>query len=95
MAMVLAGCVSSATRTGGQETQANAASGRAHPQAVEPAVGSPEPAFSQSQNPIGDPNAHATPLAEVKKQLAEEQKIAAELNSLNSGQGFVFPIAPL
>ncbi|HEY2435609.1 MAG TPA: M23 family metallopeptidase [Solirubrobacteraceae bacterium] len=35
------------------------------------------------------------PLAEVKKQLVEEQKIAKELNSLNAGQGFVFPIQPL
>jgi murein DD-endopeptidase MepM/ murein hydrolase activator NlpD len=34
-------------------------------------------------------------LAEVKRQLAEERKVAKELNSLNAGQGFVFPIQPL
>jgi murein DD-endopeptidase MepM/ murein hydrolase activator NlpD len=41
--------------------------------------------------PIGDPSAHAVPLQEVKREL----KIAQELNSLSSGQGFVFPISPL
>jgi murein DD-endopeptidase MepM/ murein hydrolase activator NlpD len=34
-------------------------------------------------------------LAEVKRQLAEEQKVAQELNSLNAGEGFVFPIQPM
>ena len=41
--------------------------------------------------PVGDPNAHAISLAEVNREL----KIVQELNSLNPGQGFVFPIAPL
>ncbi len=40
---------------------------------------------------MGDPYAHAVPLAEVKREL----KVAAELNSLGAGEGFVFPIAPL
>jgi murein DD-endopeptidase MepM/ murein hydrolase activator NlpD len=40
--------------------------------------------------PIGDPNAHAVPLAEVKREL----KIVQELNSLGVGQGFVFPLQP-
>jgi murein DD-endopeptidase MepM/ murein hydrolase activator NlpD len=62
---------------------------------VEPAVGGPQPSFQQPENPVGDPNAHAIPLAEVKRQLKEEQKIVAELNSLNAGQGFVFPLQPL
>jgi murein DD-endopeptidase MepM/ murein hydrolase activator NlpD len=44
---------------------------------------------------VGNPNAHAMPLAEVKRLLKEEQKIAAELNSLDAGQGFVFPLQPL
>jgi murein DD-endopeptidase MepM/ murein hydrolase activator NlpD len=34
-------------------------------------------------------------LTEVKRELAEEKKVAQELNSLNAGQGFVFPIQPL
>ncbi len=39
---------------------------------------------------MGDPNAHAVSLAEVKREL----KIVQELNSLGAGQGFVFPIWP-
>jgi murein DD-endopeptidase MepM/ murein hydrolase activator NlpD len=34
-------------------------------------------------------------LAEVRRELAEEKKVAQELNSLSPGQGFVFPIQPL
>jgi murein DD-endopeptidase MepM/ murein hydrolase activator NlpD len=41
--------------------------------------------------PVGDPSARAVPLEEVKRELS----IAQELNSLNAGQGFVFPLAPL
>ena len=44
----------------------------------------------ETTTPVGDPNAHAPSLAEVKREL----KIVAELNALNAGQGFVFPIAP-
>lgn len=40
--------------------------------------------------PVGDPTAHAPPLAEVRREL----KIVQELNSLAAGQGFVFPIQP-
>ena len=66
----------------------------AHPHVVEPSVGS-APSSSYSQTPVGNPNAHAPSLATVRKQLKIEQKIASELNSLGSGQGFVFPIQPL
>lgn len=66
----------------------------AHPHAVEPSVGS-APASPSSQTPVGDPSAHAPSLTQVKKELKIEQKIASELNSLGSGQGFVFPIQPL
>jgi murein DD-endopeptidase MepM/ murein hydrolase activator NlpD len=45
--------------------------------------------------PVGDPNAHAPSLAEVRAELKTEQKIAKELNALSPGQGFVFPIQPL
>lgn len=71
---------------------------RIHPQVVQPSVGTPQPSFSQGaapQDPVGDPNAHAPSLTEVKHQLAIEQKIASELNSLSAGNGFVFPIQPL
>lgn len=66
----------------------------AHPQVIEPSAGS-APASSSGLAPVGDPNAHAPSLAQVRKELKVEQKIAAELNSLGSGQGFVFPIQPL
>ena len=66
----------------------------AHPQVVEPSAGA-APSTPASQTPIGNPNAHAPALSQVKKELKIEQKIAAELNSLGSGQGFVFPIQPL
>ncbi len=65
---------------------------RAHPQAINPTAGqagqSGQP--GSAQPPVGDPHAHAVSLAEVKREL----KIAEELNSLNVGQGFVFPIQP-
>jgi murein DD-endopeptidase MepM/ murein hydrolase activator NlpD len=92
-ALALAGCGSSATRNAAFSTHAY--STRAHPQVVEPTVGEPVPSFPQAGTPVGDPNAHATPLSVVRQELATEEKIAAELNSLQSGQGFVFPIEPL
>jgi murein DD-endopeptidase MepM/ murein hydrolase activator NlpD len=39
---------------------------------------------------VGDPNAHAVPLNEVKREL----KIVQELNSVGVNQGFVFPLQP-
>jgi murein DD-endopeptidase MepM/ murein hydrolase activator NlpD len=62
----------------------------AHPQAVEPAVGDAPAGTAVAPTPVGDPNAHPVSLAEVRREL----KIVAELNSLNTGQGFVFPIVP-
>jgi murein DD-endopeptidase MepM/ murein hydrolase activator NlpD len=62
----------------------------AHPQAVEPTPGD-APAVFPGGEPVGNPNAHAMPLAEVKREL----RIVAELNSLGPNQGFVFPISPL
>lgn len=66
---------------------------RSHPQAVEPSAGNAAADYSSgtSTAPVGDPNAHAVPLSEVRREL----KIVQELNSLQVGQGFVFPIAPL
>jgi murein DD-endopeptidase MepM/ murein hydrolase activator NlpD len=92
----LAGCgsrssegTSAAARTGPSVLDLHS-----HPQAIEPTVGQ-APASGGEGAPVGDPNAHAVPLAQVRRELAAEQKIAQELNSLNPGQGFVFPIAPL
>lgn len=66
---------------------------QAHPQAVNPTAGDAAPA-SVPDTPVGDPNARAPSLAEVKRELAIEKKIVQELNGLNAGQGFVFPIQP-
>ena len=71
------------------------------PQAVDPAAGvagtvNSPPAPVQTAQPgptsvsVGDPTAHATPLAEVRREL----KIVHELNQLGSGSGWVFPIQP-
>ncbi len=64
---------------------------RAHPQAVEPVAGAAPTSYGVAATPVGDPNAHAQSLDQVKREL----KIAQELNSLSAGQGFVFPLAPL
>lgn len=64
----------------------------AHPQAVEPTAGQAAPPGPlTAQVPVGDPSAHATSLAEVRREL----KIVQELNALGSGDGFVFPIEPV
>lgn len=103
--LALVACGSSAGSTGHTRVRAKpAAAHRAiggglifHPQAVQPSVGAPQPSFPQqySQNPVGDPSAHAMPLSQVRRELAIEQKIVSELNSLSAGQGFGFPIQPL
>jgi Peptidase family M23 len=69
---------------------------QAHPQAVQPTAGSVAQSYTASGgSPVGNPNAHAPSLAEIKRELKIEQKVAQELNSLSAGQGFVFPIQPL
>ena len=92
--LALAGCGSSAGGTGdlGQGRPPSATGGfHAHPQAIDPTAGAVLPPAASPDTPVGDPKAHAPSLAEVKREL----KIVQELNSLNAGQGFVFPIAPL
>jgi len=95
--LALAGCGTSRPGAGGSPgaSTADTLGLKAHPQAVNPTAGE-MPAYEASAgSPVGDPNAHAPSLTTVKQQLAEEQRIVQELNSLNAGQGFVFPIAPL
>jgi murein DD-endopeptidase MepM/ murein hydrolase activator NlpD len=88
----ICGCgAASATRsrsTPSARSSVNSLGLQAHPQAVEPTVG--QAPTAGGTDPIGDPNAHAVSLAEVKREL----KIVQELNSLGAGQGFVFPVLP-
>ncbi|HEY8764320.1 MAG TPA: M23 family metallopeptidase [Solirubrobacteraceae bacterium] len=88
----ICGCgAASATRTRSTpstRSSVNSLGLQAHPQAVEPTVG--QAPTAGGTDPIGDPNAHAVSLAEVKREL----KIVQELNSLGAGQGFVFPVLP-
>jgi murein DD-endopeptidase MepM/ murein hydrolase activator NlpD len=68
---------------------------RAHPQAIQPSAGATAQSYAGGGGtPLGDPSAHAPSLAEVRRELKIEQQIAQELNSLTSGQGFVFPLQP-
>jgi murein DD-endopeptidase MepM/ murein hydrolase activator NlpD len=74
------------------QPSASALAARARPQAIDPTVGALPSTYT---DPVGDPNAHAVPLAQVRRELVIEQAIARELNSLSAGQGFVFPIEPV
>ena len=88
----LSACGSAAHGTAsghGSPPSATAPALHAHPQAVEPTVGD-APSASDPSAPLGDPNAHAVSLAEVRREL----KVVQELNSLGVNQGFVFPIVP-
>jgi murein DD-endopeptidase MepM/ murein hydrolase activator NlpD len=93
----LSGCGSSGQGASGSATGSTAASLglRAHPQAVDPTAGASAAYEAASTAPVGDPSAYAPSLTTVKHLLAEEKKIALELNSLTAGEGFVFPIAPM
>ena len=92
-ALALAACGGgSSSAPGGTE---NALGLRAHPQAVQPSAGAAAQYYADaSGSPIGDPNAHAPSLAEIRRELRVEQQIAKTLNGLQPGQGFVFPIYP-
>ena len=73
LAIIAAGCGSSAvggSTTGGSAgTSSTASVPQAHPQAIEPAAGQQAAAVTP-QDPVGDPNAHAMPLSEVRHLLA-------------------------
>ncbi len=69
---------------------------QAHPQPVQPAAGSAAQYYAASGGaPVGDRNARAPSLAEVKRELKVEQRVARTLTLMSSGQGFVFPIQPV
>ena len=95
--LLVAGCGSSASGGGADSGGGGAAALglQSHPQAIQPSAGSVPRSYGQTTTPLGDPNAHAPSLAEVRRELKQEQKVAQELNSLSAGQGFVFPLQPL
>ena len=68
LALALSGCGSSLTGTGASGTP------RAHPQVVEPQAGGQivQPQAGTGPTPVGDPNAHAPPLSEVRHELSLE-----------------------
>jgi len=77
------------TVAGASSPSATSSLPRAHPQALNPTAGQ-QAAVALASDPVGNPNAHAVSLAQVRREL----KIVQELNSLGSGQGFVFPVQP-
>ncbi len=97
-AMVVAAC-------GGAQPTANSAAPdggavgalpQAHPQAIEPTAGAHAAASAGGGEIVGDPNAHAPSLAEVKKELKQLNLCGGALSSADaapvvraSGPGFV------
>jgi hypothetical protein len=97
LGVFLAGCGSSGHPPVVSKTRTSVA--RAHPHAIEPAAGVQAPALtSPGSAPVGDPHAHAPPLSQVKRELAQLNRCggaitAAEaepfFNTGKSGPGFV------
>ena len=76
VAVGLTGCGSGATRCqggcAGPRSASRTASGlpRAHPQAIQPTAGVQAPSLAPS-DPVGDPNAHAPPISQVRAELKQ------------------------
>jgi hypothetical protein len=80
--MLVAGCGGSAVGGGGAgagPSSSTATIPQAHPQAVDPSAGQQASAVTPS-DPIGDPNAHAMPISQVRHLLALE-KVAAKVTN--------------
>ncbi len=75
--LALAGCGSARTIT--ETTSLASAIPQAHPQAIDPTAGAQAQVVTP-QDPIGDPNAHATPLSVVKRELTQEH-VAVSVNN--------------
>ncbi len=97
VALALAGCGSAASNASRNSSTAAGAVPRAHPQAVEPLAGSQATVSSGSGSTVtGDTNAHAPPLAQVKRELVElnlcggaTSAAEAQPVTTRSGPGFV------
>jgi hypothetical protein len=100
VAAAVAGCGSAGAQhaSGGAGTGAGALAAlpTAHPQAVEPAAGAQGSASAAGDTIVGDVNAHAPSLAEVKKELKQLNLCGGALSSADAapvvkaaGPGFV------
>jgi hypothetical protein len=79
LSFAAAGCGSSRTNTTTVLSSDGDTIPKAHPQAIDPTVGQQAVAVTP-QDPVGDPNAHATPLSVVKRELRLEH-VAASVNN--------------
>jgi hypothetical protein len=84
--LALAGCGASHSSTHVTSTKAEASGTQGRPQAVEPTAGVQAAAVTPS-NPIGNPNAHAPPLSQVREELKLELVYAPV-----SSAGYVNPL---
>jgi hypothetical protein len=75
VALVLAGCGARATKHAADPIVPHA-----RPQAVEPTAGE-QPAVAQASDPVGDPNAHAIPLSQVRQLLKQALVYAKKTNA--------------
>jgi hypothetical protein len=94
----IAGCASGehGANSAAPDAGAGAALPQAHPQAIEPAAGAHATAAAGGGEIVGDVNAHAPSLAEVKKELKQLNLCGGALSSADaapvvqaSGPGFV------
>jgi hypothetical protein len=83
--LALAGCGSTTTVTATTISAAGTVP-KAHPQAIDPTAGA-QAAVVTPDDPVGDVNAHAPPLSEVRKELREEF-VAVKTNSA----GYIDPL---
>ena len=96
LAIVIAGCGSQAATSGGPTTAIGSLP-KGRPQAIEPTAGVQALASAQSDAPVvGDPNAHARSLAEVKRELKILNRCGGVTNiadaqpvATSTGPGFV------
>ena len=89
VALGIAGCGASGG-TGGGSGGAGGGAGQAHPQVIEPAAGANAggvPVAANGTDPVGDPNAHAPPLSEIRHELKLEL-VAATVNTA----GYIDPL---
>ena len=77
LALALGGCGSATTLT--ETTTTGGTIPKARPQAIEPTAGA-QAVQVTPQDPVGDPNAHATPLSVVKQELRQEH-VAVRVNN--------------